>query len=151
MNPINRKPSHKGLNITTSSIESVTNGWRDGDGVDPREDKKRRKRSFSNTRDYPARRLAGQIRDVLDLVIPQSKHSLLCSFAVGSVEPTETGGNFVVQVYSTDPTTDYDPREIKATLDKMKPRLRAEVAKDVTRKNAPDFKFDVLPPRVQPR
>ena len=49
------------------------------------------------------------------------------------------------------PSADYDPAEIKSALDSVKPRLRAEIAKEVTRKNAPDFKFDVLPPRVQPK
>ena len=57
----------------------------------------------------------------------------------------------MVQVYSTDPAADYDPREIKKALDTLKPKFRSEVARDVTRKNAPDLKFDVLPPGVQPR
>ena len=125
--------------------------WNEGDGVDPREEKKRKIRSSSDKRDYSAFRLASQIRDVLDLVIPQTGNPLLVSFSVGVVEPSATGGNFVVQVYSTDHAADYDPREIKKALDSLKPRLRAEVAKEVTRKNDPDFKFDVLPSKVQPK
>ena len=124
----------------------------EGDGVDPREDKKRRTRSLAaGKRDYSALRLARQIRDVLDLVLLQCGSPLLASFAVGAVEPSPTGGPFVVQVYSTDPAADYDPREIKRALDTLKPKFRSEVAQDVTRKNAPDLKFDVLPPGVQPR
>ena len=124
----------------------------EGDGVDPREEKKRWTRSLATgKRDYSALRLARQIRDVLDLVLLQWGSPLLASFAVGAVEPSPTGGPFVVQVYSTDPAADYDPREIKKALDTLKPKFRSEVAQDVTRKNAPDLKFDVLPPGVQPR
>jgi hypothetical protein len=83
--------------------------------------------------------------------IPNSPNSLLSSFGVGHVEPYGIGSNFVVQVYSKDPKTEYDPHEVKVALENLKARLRMEVAKNVTRKKAPDFKFDVLPPRIQPR
>jgi hypothetical protein len=132
--------------------ESVADGLTEGDGVDPREEKKARlARTAAGKRDYAVLRLASQIRDILDLALPASGHPLLASMVVGAVEPSSTGATYVVQVYSADHAADYDPREVKAALDQMKPRLRAEVAKEVTRKNAPDFKFDVLPPRVQPR
>jgi ribosome-binding factor A len=122
------------------------------DGVDPKEEKKRRMRSLAaGKRDYSTLRLASQIHDVLDLALLQCGNPLLASLAVGTVEPSPTGGNFVVQVYSTDPAADYDPREIKKTLDTLKPKFRSEVANEVTRKNAPDLKFDVFPPGVQPK
>jgi len=124
----------------------------DGDGVDPKEEKRQRIRSVAaGKRDYSALRLASQIRDVLDLVLLQCGNPLLASLAVGAVEPSATGGNFVVQVYSTDPAADYDPREIKSILDTLKPKFRSEVAHEVTRKVAPNLKFDVLPPGVQPK
>jgi ribosome-binding factor A len=124
----------------------------EGDGIDPKEEKRQRIRSAAaGKRDYSALRLASQIRDVLDLVLLQCGDPLLASLAVGAVEPSLTGGSFVVQVYSTDPAAEYDPREIKKTLDMLKPEFRSEVAKEVTRKNAPNLKFDVLPPGVQPK
>ena len=122
------------------------------DGVDPKEEKKRRMRSAATgKRDYSTLRLASQIHDILDLVLQQRGDLPLASLAVGTVEPSSNGGNFVVQVYSTDPAAEYDPREIKRTLDALKSRFRSEVAKEVIRKHAPDFKFDVLPPGVQPK
>ena len=122
------------------------------DGVDPKEEKKRRMRSVATgKRDYSTLRLASQIHDVLDLALQQCGNLLLASLAVGTVEPSPNGGSFVVQVYSTDPAADYNPREIKRTLDTLKPKFRSEVAKDVIRKHAPDLKFDVLPPGVQPK
>ncbi|MGA2507068.1 MAG: hypothetical protein ABSF80_06310 [Chitinispirillaceae bacterium] len=133
------------------SVHSVTDELGEGDGIDPRDEKKHRIGSAKNKRGYAAYRLASQIRDVLNLEIPHSGNQILNSFIVGHVEPYGIGSNFVVQVYSTDHTTEYDPHEIKDALDNLKSRLRREVAKNVTRKKAPDFKFDVLPPRVQPR
>lgn len=125
--------------------------WREGDGVDPRIEKKREKRVSAQKSDYSALRLASQIRSILDLLIPQSGHPLLSSIVVGTVEPYAKGSNFVVQVYSTDTAADYDPLEIKAALDSLKSFLRTEVAKDITRKKVPELKFDVLPPHVLPK
>jgi ribosome-binding factor A len=133
------------------SIHSVTDELGEYDGIDPRDEKKHRIGASNNKRDYSALRLASQIREILNLVIPYSGNALLTSFIVGHVEPYGIGSNFVVQVYSTDHETEYDPNEIKVALNNMKSKLRMEVAKNVTRKKAPDFKFDVLPPRVQPR
>lgn len=132
-------------------VDGVVAEPREGDGVDPREEKKKAGRTPRDKRNYATLRLASQIRDTLDLVIPQCGDPDLVSFAVGTVEPSAKGTTFVVQVYSTDHSADYDPRAVKEALEAVRPRLRAEVAKEVTRKNAPEFKFDVLPPRVQPK
>lgn len=132
-------------------IERLAGEPREGDGLDPKEERKRAGRTAADKRNYATLRLASQIRDVLDLTIPLCGQALLAGFAVGSVEPSAKGTTFVVQVYSTDPTADYDPREIVGALASVKTRLRAEVAKEVTRKNAPEFRFDVLPPGVQPK
>jgi ribosome-binding factor A len=138
--------------LKKADIESVTNELSEGDGIDPREEKKARARLRSAGKpNYAVLRLAGQIRDALNQIIPQVASIQLYSFMVGTVEPSASGGIFVVQIYSADKTADYDPAEIKAEFELIKPRLRAEVAKEVTRKNAPDFKFDILPPGVQPK
>ena len=133
-------------------IKSVVTELREGDGIDPKEEKKRCLAHGSNDRrDFLARRLASQIRDILNLAILQYGDPLLASFVVGTVEPSAAGGNFVVQLYSVNHSDDYDPSQVNAIFNEIKPRLRAEVAKSVNRKKTPDFKFDVLPPRVQPR
>ena len=132
--------------------QSVADELRDDDGIDPREYKKiHQVLTSSGKPDYSAFRLAKQIRIVLDVMIPQSGNPLLVSFVVGSVKPSPKGGPFIVQVYSSDESMDYDPRQIKCMLDEMKPGMRAELAKEINRKKTPDFKFDILPPRVQPR
>ena len=133
-------------------IKSVVAEPREGDGIDPREEKKKCLAHGSNDRrDFLALRLASQIRDILNLAILQYGDPLLASFVVGTVEPSAARGNFVVQLYSVNHSDDYDPSQVKAILNEIKPMLRAEVAKGVNRKKTPDFKFDVLPPLVQPR
>ena len=123
---------------------------RDGDGVDPRAEKRKRKSlGRLGRRDYSDLRLASQIGDTLGLLLAQCGNPLITSLAVGAVEPTVKGTMFVVQVYSTDPAAEYDPREVREALNAMKPGLRAAVAREVTRKAAPDFKFEVLPLCVQ--
>jgi len=133
------------------SFDSVIDELGEGDGIDPREEKKQRSRSSSKKRDNSTVRLAGEIRNILDMEIPHCGHPLLASFLVATVEPYGVGTNFVVQVYSTDSSLKYDPDEVKSALTEMKPKLRMEVVRTINRKKAPDFKFDVLPPGVQPR
>ena len=99
----------------------------------------------------PALRLAHQIREILNMTIPNSGHPLLPSFTVGNVEHHGMGPNFIVQIYSENRGFDYDPAEIKGVLDAMKLKLRFEVAKIAGRRNTPDFEFDVLPPGLQSR
>jgi hypothetical protein len=137
--------------MTSRSVRSVADELGEWDGIDPREEKKHRIRASSKKPAYSVLRLAGEIRNVLNIEIPNSGNTILATFLVGRVEPYGIGPNFVVQVHSTDGSLKYDPREIKAELAKMKPSLRSEVVRSVNRKKAPDFKFDVLPPGVQPR
>jgi hypothetical protein len=98
----------------------------------------------------PTLRLANQIREILNVAIPNSGHPLLSSFTAGNIEHHGIGPHFIVQLYSVDRTFKYDPVEIKAALDEISLKLRFEVAKIAARKNTPDFVFDVLPPGVQP-
>ena len=131
-------------------IKPAAAAWGEGDGIPAKEDKKiRLDRDVHDKHEYSALRLAGRIREILNLEIPESGNPLLSGFVVGSVLPSG-GGNFIAQVYSTVPGAVYDPATIKAILDAMKPELRAEVAHEVTRKKAPYFKFEVLPPGMQP-
>jgi len=136
----------------SSSIDSLAGELREGDGIDPRLEKKARQiKTLRGKPNYAVLRLGGQIRDTLVETLGQSPDSLLASFSVGAVEPTASGTTFVVQVYSSDPSLEYDMDEVKALLQACKPTLRWEVAHAVNRKKVPNFRFEVLPPHVQPR
>ncbi len=132
-------------------ILNVIGGRRNGDGLDPREEQKAdlAKRRRGKT-DYSVLRLAGQIKKVLDGSLAMAENPVLDAFAVSAVEPSGSDAMFIVQVFSTDPAAEYAPREVQAILNSMKGYLRTEVAQAVHRKNAPDLRFEVLPPHVQP-
>ncbi|MEO2046341.1 MAG: hypothetical protein ABGX16_07190 [Pirellulales bacterium] len=135
-----------------SVLESLVGEVREGDGVDPRYEKKSQQmKTLRGKPNYAALRLGEQIHDTLVETLGQSEDSLLASFSVGSVEPSISGGVYVVQVYSNDPALEYDTDEVKSLLQALKPALRSEVARAVSRRKAPDFRFEVLPPHVQPR
>lgn len=137
---------------TKRRVDDVVSEHREGDGVDPKEEKvTQRARDARGKPDYAVLRLASQIRDALNIFLPQCGIPGLDEFVVNSVEPSAKGASFVVQVFSTDPTAQYEPREVKAALQEAKPALRAQVARETNRKNAPDFTFDVLPARVLPK
>jgi len=135
-----------------SKLESLVREIREGDGVDPRHEKKSRQiKTLRGKPNYAALRLGEQIHDTLVETLGQSEEGLLASFSVGSVDPVGTGGAYIVQVYSNDPTLEYDTKEVMDLLKVSKPALRAEVARAVNRKKTPDFKFEVLPAHIQPR
>ena len=135
-----------------TKFDSLVGEVGDGDGVDPRLEKKAKQyRTQRDKPNYSALRLGEQIHNTLVDTLGQSPDSLLASFSVGAVEPSVSGTTFIVQVYSIDPSLEYDIDEVKALLKAAKPKLRSEVARAVSRKKAPDFRFEVLPPHVQPR
>lgn len=133
-------------------VDDVVGEIREGDGVDPKEEKVAQRACDARGKpDYAVLRLANKIKDALNIFLPLCGTPGLEVFAVNSVEPSAKGTSFVVQVFSTDPSAQYEPREVKAALLAAKPALRAQVARETNRKNAPDFTFDILPARVLPK
>jgi ribosome-binding factor A len=135
-----------------SKLESLVGEVREGDGIDPRYEKKSRQmKTLRGKPNYAALRLGEQIHDTLVETLGQTEDSLLASFSVGSVEPSSSGGAYVVQVYSIDPALEYNTNEVNALLQASKPALRSEVTRAVSRRKTPDFRFEVLPPHIQSR
>ena len=133
------------------SLSGLSRERGDLDGVDPRDEKRKRdNHSRRDKPDYSILRLAGEVASTLSQVLPLTGDPLLIPFGIASVLPQSRGLHFLVQVYSTDPGLNYDPAEILNALQRAKPYFRQEVAQDVSRKYAPDFRFQVLPPGVQP-
>lgn len=83
--------------------------------------------------------------------IPHCGPPFLASNLVATAEPHGVETNFVVQEFSTDSSLKHDPDEVKSAPPETKPKLRMEAVGTTNRKNALDFKFDVLPPGVQSR
>jgi len=136
----------------TGEFGNLVGEFREGDGVDPREEKTSKLARIRRGKpNYSVLRLAGEIERVLNSALAQAKDPALESITVSSVMPSTSGTTFIAQIYSTDVEAEYDPTKVRALLTAMRPGLRAEGARAVNRKNAPNFTFDVLPPHVQPR
>jgi ribosome-binding factor A len=121
------------------------------DGLDPRHEKRSRLAGSRRAKpDYAALRLAGEIASSLNLLLASSSDSNLSGFAVASATPTGKGSHFLVRIYATDSTFAFDPERVMASLKRAKPFFRQEIASAITRKHAPDFRFQLLPPGAQP-
>lgn len=121
------------------------------DGLDPRHEKRSRlAKSRRGKPDYAALRLAGEVASSLNLLLSSSADPELNGFAVASATPLGRGSHFLVQVYATDPAFRFDPVRVMASLSRAKSFFRQEIAGSVTRKYAPDFRFQLLPPGAQP-
>lgn len=121
---------------------------REGDGVDPRLEALRRRRTGGGSLrkpDHGAQRLAGQIFDCLRLSTVLSDAGL-DDFAFVGVVPGGRNGQFLVEVACLDPTADFDAAAVERTLGRLRSQVRAEVAQGVHRRKAPDVTFRVRPP-----
>jgi len=121
---------------------------REGDGVDPRLEALRRRRTGGGSRrkpDHGAQRLAGQIFDCLRLSTVLSDAGL-DEFAFVGVVPGGRNGQFLVEVACLDPTADFDAPAVERALGLLRSQVRAEVAQGVHRRKAPDVTFRVRPP-----
>ncbi len=139
----------KSSELNPAKFRRIAEVIREGDGIDPREEKKQRLASRRRAKpDHAAERLGQEMRETLAVSLPDD--SRLEGFAVGSVLSTGKGNCFLVQVYCTDPSRTFAPDSIQKILQENKGNLRAEVAQGIHRKRVPDLKFEVLPPGVGP-
>ena len=135
------------------SLDGALDSPLDGalDGLDPRHEKRSRLAGSRRAKpDYAALRLAGEIASSLNLLLASSSDPDLSGFAVASATPTGKGSHFLVRIYATDSTFAFDPERVMASLKRAKPYFRQEIASAITRKHAPDFRFQLLPPGAQP-
>lgn len=130
-------------------IESIVAEIRPDDGVDPREEKRKRLRMNSpNKMDLASERLRSQIFDALRLSTLLADVGLE-DFTFAGVTPTGRGGRFVVDVCHVDADAKYESRDIEDILQENKGLFRTEVSQFVNRRKAPELRFRVLPPGVQ--
>lgn len=144
-----KSPSLKAPAINPLKFRRIAEELREGDGIDPREEQKRRLANRRRTKpDHAAERLGQEMKETLAVSLPDD--SRLEGFAVGSVFSTGKGNCFVVQVFCTDPNRIFAPESIQKILQENKGILRAEVAQGIHRKRVPELKFEVLPPGLSP-
>lgn len=118
---------------------------RDGDGVDPRIERLRRRAGTPRKADHGAERLGQQIFDCLRLSTVLVEAGL-DQFAFVGVVPGGRGGHYLVEVACIDPDVMFDVDAVQRALAGQRSRVRAEVSQGVHRRKAPEVSFLVKPP-----
>ena len=115
---------------------------REGDGVDPRNERRDRHRTRSeNKPDHAADRLASQISRCAhgNLTV-----GILADFEVHRVSHNR-GNHFTIELFATDASLLFDLREMQLAATAMLPKLRNELAREIHRKKVPTLSIRVLP------
>ncbi len=88
-----------------------------------------------------ARQLCEEVRRTLEFALDwECDDDLLAELWIAAVDPAPDASRLRVSI---EIPPGRDPVAVLERLDRMRPRLRAEVARAVTRKRAPDFFFAV--------
>src|SRR5437764_961341 len=131
----------------TSGIKAVASEVREGDGVDPRDEAKRKLHQARNVLleggSHQQERLAGQIATAVDFALHSATMPILNALTVHRVIPQRSA--LVVVIVPRDPTVAVDLAEAVAEVKKATAMLRCEVAAAITRKDTPNLRFLVLP------
>jgi ribosome-binding factor A len=93
---------------------------------------------------YKTARLCRQVAEALSLSLSECGEDLLLDLSVREVEPAPGPGRLVVTVETSDPKA--TPVPILAALSRAQGRLRAEVARVIQRKRAPELVFRLAAP-----
>jgi hypothetical protein len=131
----------------SSDIEALVHQVREGDGVNPRDEAKRKLRRTTNLLTgeefHQQERLAGQIRTTVDFALQAASSPILNALTVHNV--LRQKGTLVVVLLPRDPNLPVDLAESTAALKRAEGMLRREVAAAITRKENPNLRFIVLP------
>ena len=131
--------------VRMGAMASVAAEFRSGDGVDPKEERRRRDgRERRGKPNYANERLASQIYDALCLSSVLVDIGLE-DFAFVSVRPEARPGRFVVEVACHDPHHADDPEAVQQRLQTVRGGLRADVAAFIHRKKVPELLFEIRP------
>jgi ribosome-binding factor A len=108
------------------------------------------KRSFDRKQDRKVQQLCRQVQRALMYVLPGDiADPMLQEVMVESVRPAPDATRLLVMLTTSRPVSDVP--EILQRLEHVRARLRAEVARAITRKRAPELAFQISTAReVQP-
>lgn len=116
---------------------------RQGDGIDPRLERRGRQRSRERGKaDYAADRLASQIGRCANANLGDG---ILCDFYVQRVWYGK-GNHFTIELRANDPTLSFDLDVVQSEAARRLPLLRTELAREIHRKKVPTLAILVLPP-----
>ena len=136
-------------NLDRSELQDLVGALREGDGVDPREEAKRRRRASSRGRAghahglHQQERFARQVQLAIDSALLTAATPVLNALRVREV--VKQGGALLVVVVPRDPAEPLDLLTATKVLKQASSMLRREVASAITRKETPNLTFVVLP------
>ena len=108
-----------------------------GDGLDPRLEPIENRYGQGGRK---ARQLCAQAAEALAYALGATSDELVSGLTIASVEPGPDSSRLIVTV--APPVGEVvDPLDLVARLDRETPRLRAEVARAITRRKAPALAF----------
>lgn len=122
---------------------------RPGDGVDPREEARQRRKVRRMTRMgqghgiHKHEQFMSQVQTAMESALQMAATPILNLLCVREV--VQQGGSLVVVLTPVDGRDDVDLIEAAKAVDHASPMLRRELAGEITRKNTPNLGFMVLP------
>jgi ribosome-binding factor A len=128
---------------------AVAAEWRADDGVDPREEAKRRRRDRHESRPgqghavHKEEQFLAQVRMAIETALQTAAEPILNALYVQDV--AVQGGSLVVVVMPQLTGEPVDLAEATQALNRAASMLRREVAEEITRKVTPNLSFVVLP------
>ncbi len=114
---------------------------RDGDGVDPKQERRNRQRSrVESKNDHSVERLAAQVERCANSNLGLG---ILTDFVVRRVSHGK-GNHFLIELVCADSKLFYDPLEAQQAAIALLPRLRSELAREIHRKKVPSLSIRIV-------
>lgn len=143
--------SKKGLfaDVNLREVRELVGELRADDGMDPREEAKRRNRARREDRSgqghgvHKQEQFLSQVQGAIETALQTAATPILNLLTVREVTPQ--GGSLVAVITPLEPETSLDFLEAAKAVEHAAPMLRREVAAAITRKDAPNLNFIVLP------
>jgi ribosome-binding factor A len=130
-----------------SQLETLAGELREGDGVDPREEAKRKLHRAQNVLPgegfHQQERLGNQIRTAVEFALQTAATPVLNALTVQDV--VQQKGALVVVIVPRDASMTVDLSDAVNAVKQAAAMLRRQVAAEITRKETPNLRFLVLP------
>jgi ribosome-binding factor A len=145
------KPVKKGLfaDVNQREAKALVGELRSGDGVDPREEAKRRPRERQEDRPgqghgvQKQEQFLSQVQAALETALQTAATPILNRLTVQEVVPQS--GSLAVIITPLDAREAVELLEVTQAVEHAAPMLRREAAAAITRKDTPNLHFMVLP------
>ena len=135
------------------AIKQFVAELRPGDGIDPRDEAKQRRRDLGDVRPgrahglHKQEQLLSQVQEAVSSALQCAAAPILSELTVREV--VRQGGAMVVVVEPQNPDQPVDVQAASEALDEASSLLSREVAATITRKEVPTLRFLVLPAGAQ--